>query len=326
MLNAKTRISLPRPKLALPSLPKRAPRKSAGGDGCVGLDIDGDAIAAVELRDGRVERAVSTGLAEGVVRDGEVADVDGLAEALREFFKRESLPRDVRLGVANAQIQVRQLELPPIADSKERDAAVRFQAEEAIAMPIDETVLDYSPLGAGTTLDGTPTERFVLVAARRSMIDGFASAASAAGLRPAGIDLNAFALVRALAAGAAADEMPRAYLHLGGVSQVTVAAGETCLFTRALAAGAGTEVHALADEVRMSIDYYRGQPGSVAVDELRLSGSGAPAVDAGLLGERLGMVVVSADPLGPLPADDFPGGEDPQRHTIALGLALGAAA
>lgn len=326
MLNAKTKISLPRPKLTLPSLPKRAPRKPAAGSGCVGLDIDGDAIAAVEVSGGRVVRAVSTGLPDGVVRDGEVADVDGLGVALKEFFKRESLPRDVRLGVANAQIQVRQLELPPIVDSKERDAAVRFQAEEAIAMPIDETVIDYSPLGAGTTLDGTPTERYVLVAARRSMIDGFADAAGAAGLRPVGIDLNAFALVRALAAGAAADELPRAYLHLGGVSQVAVAAGETCLFTRALSAGPGTEVHALADEVRMSIDYYRGQPGSVAVDELRLSGSGAPAVDAAVLGERLGMAVVVADPLGPLPATDFPDGEDPQRHTIALGLALGAAA
>jgi type IV pilus assembly protein PilM len=326
MLNAKTRISLPRPKLALPSLPKRAPRKPASGNGCVGLDIDGDAIAAVEVRDGRVANAVSTGLPEGILRDGEVADVDGLAEVLKEFFKRESLPREVRLGVANAQIQVRHLELPPIADEKERDAAVRFQAEEAIAMPIDETVIDYSPLGAGTTLDGTPTERYVLVAARRTMIDGFVNAASAAGLKPAGIDLNAFALVRALAAGAADDEMPRAYLHLGGVSQVAIAAGETCLFTRALAAGSGTEVHALADEVRMSIDYYRGQPGSVPVDELRLSGAGAPAVDAAVLGERLGMAVVEADPLGPLPTKNFPLGEDPQRHTIALGLALGAAA
>jgi len=326
MLNAKTRISLPRPKLTLPSLPKRGSGKPAGGDGCVGLDIDGDAIAAVEIKEGRVQRAVSTGLAEGLVRDGEVADVDGLAEVLKEFFKRESLPREVRLGVGNAQIQVRQLELPPIADSKERDAAVRFQAEEAIAMPIDETVIDYSPLGTGTTLDGTPTERYVLVAARRSMIDGFANAASAAGLKPAGIDLNAFALVRALAAGASDDEMPRAYLHLGGVSQVAVAAGETCLFTRALASGSGTEVHALADEVRMSIDYYRGQPGSIAVDELRLSGAGAPAIDATVLGERLGMVVVVADPLGPLTAESFPNDEDPQRHTIALGLALGATA
>ena len=49
----------------------------------------------------------------------------------------------MRLGVANQQIVVRVVELPRIEDEKQRDAAVRFQASEAIAMPLDEAVLDH---------------------------------------------------------------------------------------------------------------------------------------------------------------------------------------
>ena len=53
----------------------------------------------------------------------------------------------MRLGVANQQIVVRLLELPRIEDEKQRDAAVRFQASEAIAMPLDEAVLDHQVAG-----------------------------------------------------------------------------------------------------------------------------------------------------------------------------------
>ena len=76
------------------------------------------------------------------------------------------------------------------------------------------------------------------MAARRSMIEGLLEAVKKAGLKPAGIDLDAFALVRVLADGGepAADESARVYCHLGGVSNIAIAVGTTCLFTRPLAA------------------------------------------------------------------------------------------
>ena len=70
-----------------------------------------------------------------MISDGEVTDVTALTDALRDFFKTEGLPKRVRLGIANQQIVVRQLEIPKIDDPKERAAAVRFQASETIAMP-----------------------------------------------------------------------------------------------------------------------------------------------------------------------------------------------
>jgi len=327
----------------------------------VGLDLDGAFLAAAEVAGRRLVRAASAELPAGAMADGEVADVDALAAALKELFAREKLPRSVRLGVANQQIVVRQLDLPVIANPEEEAAAVRFQAAEAIAMPLDDAVLDYQAIGEEVGGDGVGRRRFVVVAARSTMIDRLVAAVRAAGLRPEGIDLNAFALVRLLTAGerSAAAESPdsaRVFCHLGGVTNLAVALGSSCLFARPLAtarpavaagfadgpdpdappeadSGLGfadssrpaADAAALAEEIRMSIDYYMAQPDARWVTEMVLSGPGAtrPGL-AEEVGDAVGLPVSVAEPLGALDATALPDHEDAHRHTVAAGLALGA--
>src|SRR5256885_4745102 len=198
--------------------------------GTVGLDLDGAFLAAVQATPEGVIRAASADLAPGIISDGEVTDVTALTEALKEFFKVNNLPRRVRLGVSNQQIVVRHLELPKIDDERELSAAVRFQAAEAIAMPIDEVVLDHQVLGEVVTPEGASRLRVVVVAARESMVTRVVEAVRGAGLRPEGIDLNAFALVRALALPTDTTETSRVYCHLGGVTNLAIPLGNTCLF------------------------------------------------------------------------------------------------
>jgi type IV pilus assembly protein PilM len=304
-------------------------RKNSSG-GSVGLDIDGRYLAAAQVESGRVVRGVSLELPQGLVRDGEVIDRDRLAEALKNFVAETGLPKSVRLGVANQQIVVRVVELPRIDDEKQRDAAVRFQAAEAIAMPLDEAVLDHQIAGYAEAPDGSPRMQVVVVAARRSMIEGVLEAAKKAGLKPQGIDLDAFALVRTLATASAGgpDDSARVFCHLGGVTNLAIAVGTSCFFTRPLSAvwddeDAGAR---LADEIRLSIDYYMTQGQAKPVGEVVLSGPGS--VDEQLvesLGMHLGLPTTVAAPLGVLDPSALTG-EDPHRLTVAAGLAMGAAA
>jgi type IV pilus assembly protein PilM len=299
--------------------------------GTVGLDIDGRYLAAAQVSAGRVTRAVSQGLPEGLVRDGEVSDPQTLGQHLKSFAAATGMPRNVRLGVANQQIVVRVVELPRIEDEKQRDAAVRFQASEAIAMPLDEAVLDHQVAAFTTGADGTPRMQVVLVAARRKMIETLLEAVKAAGLKADGIDLDAFALVRALAApeGDEPDETARVYCHLAGVSNLAVAVGPNCYFTRPLSAiwdeeDAGSR---LADEVRLSIDYYMTQPQAKPVAEVVVSGPGSANGDlVQSLESHLGIPVKVPAPLGALDGSLLGPTEDPHRYTVAAGLALGAAA
>jgi type IV pilus assembly protein PilM len=299
--------------------------------GTVGLDLDGGFIAAVQTSADGVSRAASIELAPGVISDGEVTDVTALTEALRDFFKAEGLPKRVRLGIANQQIVVRQMEIPKIEDEKERAAAVRFQAAEAIAMPLDEVVLDHQVVGETVTPEGSARLRVVVVAARESMIARLVEAVRNAGLRPEGIDLNAFALVRMLAVPSDSTETARVYCHLGGVTNLAIAVGTSCLFTRPLSTEWDSDddnvAATLAEEIRLSIDYYMAQPEARWVGEIVLSCPGSRREN--LADELSGLIevpVTVAEPLGRLQAGKLPADEDPYRHTVAAGLALGGAA
>jgi type IV pilus assembly protein PilM len=295
-------------------------------NGTVGLDIDGRYVAAVQASGERVAMAASSDLPEGLVADGEVVDSNELASALKSFAGDVGLPRNVRLGVGNRQIVVRVIELPPIESASERDAAVRFQAAETIAMPLDEAVLDHHVVGYSEAPDGAKRMNVVVAAARRSMVEALVEAVRGAGLRPEGIDLDAFALVRMLAEENGNGEKARAYCHLGGVTGLAIAVGTTCLFYRQLSMSSD-EHDVLGEEIRLSLDYYMAQPNALPASELVLSGPGSQ--DEGLV-ERLGASLtldrVLASPLGKLDSSAVPVDEDPRRLTVAAGLALGAAA
>jgi type IV pilus assembly protein PilM len=304
-------------------------RKNSSG-GVVGLDIDGRYLAAAQVESGRVIRGASSDLPAGLVTDGEVVNRDGLADALKDFVARAGLPKNVRLGVSNQQIVVRVVELPRIEDEKQRDAAVRFQAAEAIAMPLDEAVLDHQVAGYAEAPDGTPRMQVVLVAARRSMIEAVLEAAKQAGLKPQGVDLDAFALVRMLAAaGDAPEDTARVYCHLGGVSNLAIAVKDCCYFTRPLSAvwdeeDAGAR---LADEIRLSIDYYMTQAQAKPVGEVVVSGPGSAQSElVESLGIHLGLPTTVAAPLGVLDRSALDSHEDPHPLTVAAGLAMGKAA
>jgi type IV pilus assembly protein PilM len=299
--------------------------------GIVGLDLDGSFLAAVQVQNDGIATAVSTDLPPGLISEGEVTDAAALSDALKVFFKGHALPRRVRLGVANQQIVVRTLELPRIEDAKEREAAVRFQAAEAIAMPLDEVVLDHQVIGEAISEEGAARMRIVVVAAREAMIGRLIDAVSGAGLKTEGIDLNAFALVRTLADAEATEENARVFCHLGGVTNLAVAIGNSCLFTRPLSTvwdlPSENVAAALAEEIRPSIDFYMSQPDAPWVGDVVLSGPGA--VRDGLAEELSGLIglpVSVAEPLGRLNQGSLPDTEDPYRHTVAAGLALGATA
>ena len=298
----------------------------------VGLDLDGAFLSAVQTSDSGIERAVSTELAPGIIRDGEVADVTALSDALKDFFKEHQLPKRVRLGISNQQIVVRQMDLPKIDDERERAAAVRFQAAEAIAMPLEEVVLDHQVIGETISPEGAARQRVVVVAAREAMISRIIEAVRGAGLKAEAIDLDAFALVRALATASAPDDSARVYCHLAGITNLAIALGSSCLFTRPLSTAWQEDdeqaaAAALAEEIRLSVDFYMAQPEARWVGEVVLSGPGSRR--DGLVDELSGLLqlpVSIAEPLGNLDAQHLPMGEDPYRHTVAAGLAMGAEA
>ncbi len=225
--------------LRMPSLSGMQLGRGRGGADVVGLDIQPGFVAAVKARsNGSIvaERAASMALGADIVRDGEVLDGDSLAEALRELFASNGLGKRVRLGVANQRTVLRTLELPPLTDAKELEAAVTFQAQDQVPMPLGNAVLDFHPLGIVDTPQG-PRQRVVLVAAQRDMVERLLNAVRAAGLTPVGVDLSAFALIRSLYRPEAEPGRRVLYLNIDGLTNLAIAEGPTCRFTRVVGGG-----------------------------------------------------------------------------------------
>jgi type IV pilus assembly protein PilM len=205
----------------------------------VGLDIQPGFVAAVQARtNGSVlaERAAALPLAGDTVRDGEVADDGALSDVLRELFRTSGLSKHVRVGVANQRTVLRTIELPPVTDRKELAAAVSFQAQDQVPMPLSNAVLDFHPLGIIDTPAG-PRQRVVLVAAQRDMIERLLGAVRQAGLTPEGIDLSAFALIRSLYESDSDETTRVLYLNVDGLTNLAIAEGKVCRFTRVVGSG-----------------------------------------------------------------------------------------
>jgi type IV pilus assembly protein PilM len=240
----------------------------------VGLDIQPGYVAAVKASvNGSVlvERAAGAALPGDAMREGEVLDEGALAETLHELFAKSRLDRRVRVGVANQRTVLRVLELPPLTDHKELAAAVRFQAEDQMPMPIQSAVLDFHPLGVVETAAG-PRQRVAVVAAQRDMVERLLASVRRAGLRPEAVDLSAFALIRSLhrtqqdgeqadgaqAADGAAGEPSRVlYLNVGGLTNMAIAEGTVCRFTRVVGGGLEPIAATIAERRQIPLDEAR---------------------------------------------------------------------
>jgi type IV pilus assembly protein PilM len=343
------------PKLKRERKPRAQRSPSLGrGKKLVGLKIGASHIAAARIANGEVPELVQVARAElqpGVVVGGELREPDALAEALKAFFRANKLPRQgVRLGIASNRIGVRTFDVPGVEDEKQLHNAVRFRAQEALPIPLDEAVLDYHILSDAVNEEGVRVRRVLLVVAYRELVDRYVAACRKAGVKLAGIDLEGFAALRALAAGPPAQSNAAVVVASVGHDRSTLAVsdGKICEFTRVIDWGGQnlnvaiaraldlapseaepikhsvtllepaegweglaadqaikvrdailSELQVFARELISSLQFYQGQPGSLGIGEIVLSGGTAqlPGIDSEL-GRLMGVRVRIGDPLG----------------------------
>ncbi|MGC2373292.1 MAG: type IV pilus assembly protein PilM [Solirubrobacteraceae bacterium] len=255
--------------ISKPKLKFVAGGRSRSGSTLVGLDIQPGYVTAVQARvNGSilVQRAAGAPLPPDTVREGEVLDGVALTTTLREMFRDSRMDKRVRIGVANQRTVLRTLELPPITDRKELATAVRFQAEDQVPMPLDNAVLDFHALGVIDTPAG-PRQRVIVVAAQRDMIERLLAAVRAAGLRPEGVDLSAFALIRSLHRLDEEHAGRVLYLNVGGLTNMAIAEGALCRFTRVVGGGLESMAADVAERNGVKLQDARDLLASVDLDE-----------------------------------------------------------
>jgi len=365
-------------KLSLPKVPqlkrKGTPHSTKR---LVGLKIGASQLAAARVSNNGVaelEQLARDPLAAGIVVQGEPRDPEALGDALKLFFAKHKLPRKgIRLGIASNRIGVRVIEIVGVQEDKQLANAVQFRAQEALPIPLDEAVLDYRVLDESVDAEGQVTKRVLLVVAYRELVDRYISACQKAGLTLAGIDLEAFALLRAL--GAPADRSGSALVAVSighDRSTFAVSDGRNCEFTRVVDWGGSAlnvalarafdstpseveqikrgvsldgstspeglnaeqaavaldavrrQVQSFARELVSSLQFYQGQPGSLGIGEIVLTGGTAqlPGL-AEELTRLIGVSVRIGDPLARLKIAKRVGLNEPVGSlAVAIGLGI----
>ena len=234
-------------------------RKAVRHDGnAIGLDLGATSVRAAALtlktRGGDLQVHTKTlggvPLAPGTVVNGEVVDRAALTAAIKRLWKTYDIGSDdVILGVANPQVLVRELRIPDL-DPHQRARALPFQAKDVIAMPLDQVVLDFAPLGNPVSdphlMDG------LLVASPREPVVSAIKAVEAAGLTVVRVDLSSFALLRSSADGRFGVEV---VIDLGAhLTTIVVHEQGVPKLVRTLARGGEELTVQLAERLEISLD------------------------------------------------------------------------
>jgi type IV pilus assembly protein PilM len=227
----------------------------------IGVDIGSTGVRAAELSMRSVPpqlvRVAQVPIADGAVGSGEVRDPAAVSDALKELWRRGKFrSRDVILGVANQRVVVREVSLPWLTDEELRES-LPFQVQEFVPIPVEEAVLDFHILEEFER-EGRRMVRILLVAAQKTMIQQIVASAEMAKLRPVGLDLVPFAIVRSVGSidGMGLDETgggDEAIVEIGAdVTSICVHAWGVPRFVRILPSGGHDVTAAVARALGVS--------------------------------------------------------------------------
>src|SRR5437588_5918332 len=163
----------------------------------IGIDISSTALKLVELSESgkgayRLERYAIEPLPKDVVTDGNIANLDQVAEALRRGHKRlGSRNRNVALALPAAMVITKKIIVPAGQTEEELELQVETEANQYIPFALDEVNLDFQILGPAPN---NPDEVEILIAAsRKEKVEDRVAIAESSGLKPRVMDVESYA-------------------------------------------------------------------------------------------------------------------------------------
>lgn len=248
---------------------------SRGSKRTVGLDIGSSSVKVVEFdHSGDSPLLVKFGrcglLPEAIV-DGEIMDRDVVVDTIAELMEiNEINTREVVTAVSGRAVIVKKIQMDKMTDDEAR-AAIEWEAEQHIPFDIDDVSLDFQVLNR----DASPEQMDVLLcAAKREMLEARADLIRAAGLNPAVIDIESFAVQNAFENSYENEEdSVNLLLNVGCfVTNVNIVKNGVPYFTRDLSFAGNAILEAVQKDLGVDYDEANAileDPGEDRMDDLQ---------------------------------------------------------
>ena len=162
----------------------------------IGVDICSSSIKIVELSEQKngfvVERYAIESLPKGAVSEGNINNLEAVAEAMRRGWKRIGTRiKNVGLALPAAAVITKKILLPSGLREEDLEYQVEAEANQYIPFAIEEVNLDFQVIGAAP---GNVAEIEVLLAAsRKANVEDRVAAAQVAGLKAVVMDIETYA-------------------------------------------------------------------------------------------------------------------------------------
>jgi type IV pilus assembly protein PilM len=227
-----------------------------------GLDISSSSVKMLEIVEAgraayRVERYAIEPLPRDAVVDGNINNLEAVAEAVRRAHKRlATRTRHVAMAVPSGAVISKKIVLAASLREEELELQVETEANQYIPFALEEVNLDFQSLGP---VANNPEEQEVLIAAtRKEKVEDRVAVAESAGLKALVMDVEAFAQQAAL--GLVVQSLPNggkdqnvAVVDVGAqVMNVTVLRNDQSIYTREQAFGGSQLTQDIATRYGMS--------------------------------------------------------------------------
>jgi type IV pilus assembly protein PilM len=167
----------------------------------LGLDISSSAVKLVELtangKEGyRVERYTIEVLPKDAVSDGNIANMDGVVDAVKRAWKRlGTSTRNVAMALPGSAVITKKIIVPAGLREDQLEIHVESEANQYIPFAIDEVNLDFQVIGPAPSV---PDELEVFIAAsKKERVEDRVAVADAAGLSAVVVDVETQAALSA---------------------------------------------------------------------------------------------------------------------------------
>ena len=204
----------------------------------VGLDIGTSSVKAALLKQaGEKWQMISAGMTEipREAQEGKNPDAQRTAvvEAIKRVFKENRIKsKNVVTSLSGDSVIIRYVKIP-FMTAEELRGNIAKEAEQYIPLNLDQVVLDFQILGE-TQEEGQKKMDVLLVAAKVDVVDQHLSVLKTAGLTPAVIDVDTFALENAYEANKSGpSEETVALMNVGAtLTTINIMEGNLTRFTR----------------------------------------------------------------------------------------------
>lgn len=165
-----------------------------------GLDIGATSIKALSLKKSGSSFAIeSLGIgmtpAKGILSESP-EDLKNFADSVKNVISNANIKqKEVSLALPESQVFTKIIEMPSLSE-KELAAALKYEMEQYVPLPLDQVKTDWQILNANSSKG--KTTRILLVAAPKTLIQKYESVMDEIGLIPVTIETEMLSVHRAL--------------------------------------------------------------------------------------------------------------------------------